>query len=502
MRRQHWSAPVLGMLLLLAGGRHVLAQFAPPSAGGPSDYTQVKAEAFPRQPYPYHGGPHDHPDGDPHGYGGPFVTDPAAAFGTGYVPTHHQVSVGPVGHAAFQPQFQPYPEISPFMEQQFSQTTNENGLWQNSSNSRGRRYYFDLEYLDVETRKPNDAFLGYDELPPPPAFPTSPELFQPVDISDVLKHDLDTGGIRARFGYWNPDDSGFVMDAWWIAEATARHHRGYNPAPPFEAGELWDTLGVPLFTGAGVITVPYDRYVEVAYETEAYGTSVSWLTTPWLRGGSYRVRPMWGARYMFLRERFGFIGADSALTLLYTDDLTGIPGTEGPNPFGNPAYEAFLDNRIKSHMFGPEIGMHYELGGSKFLIGGYSKVALLGNREKVELRGNNIGDGFGDGFGGLQSLFPADNPFYRREDTWHLSPAFEQNFFVEFPIFGIIPYLNKSWLFEDAKFRASYNFLIVGEVARPEDSFQWNGLPLYPEIDIERSHWFQRSWSVGVHWDF
>jgi hypothetical protein len=507
MRRQHWSAPVLSVLLCLASGASLFAQGPAPGAG--DEHRLAYAEAFPREPRYDAGGPYVDPDGDPWGQPPPYPypAPQGLAFGQqGYVPTHHQVSVGPVGGASYQPQMLPYPEISPFAEEQFNQHIVEDGLWMNDSNSRGRQYFFTLQGMYARMRKPGRRPVAFNDDPTlliPPVLPGQPEFFQPVKLGETaFRHDLKSEGAIAKFGFWNPDDSALVIEGFWITDVSETYEKGGgNELVP---GSLRDTHGIPLDDGAFGVTVPFDKYFGLTYSQEAFGLSADWYHTPWLNGDAYDVRLLTGFRYLHIQEKFGFVGADSALTYVVGPDGFVIPGTVGANPAGNPPYESYFDSRVYSHLFGPEIGLQYDLGGERLKLGGHTKIALAANLEKNLLSGDNIGDGFGRGFGGngINNPFPEHNPFKQRDDTSHVSSIFEQNFFIEANVFGYIPYLRKWQILEEAKVRVDYTFLYASEISRPENNIIYRGLPLYPELKISRSQWHMNNWNFGIIWDF
>lgn len=193
-------------------------------------------------------------------------------------------------------------------------------------------------------------------------------------------------------------------------------------------------------------------------------------------------------------------------------------------PLSEPI-RSHLNSDVDSYMAGPELGIRYDIGGTKFKIWGQSSIAVLGNWERINLKGNNIGmttrpvltvdpslyaPGIFDGL--LPPAFNAPtlqdqnpNNFEEKRDHAHVSPLFEQSLFAEAPIFDRIPVLNKIQILEEAQFRVGYTFTWIGSVLRPEDAIVWQGNPaqgLYPEIKVDRSSWYSGAWSFGINFNY
>ena len=547
-------------------------------------------------------------------------------------------SVSPGQGYAQQPpgaEFAPWPETSPYASYQ-SQHYIDQGLWQNRSEGPGRQFFFGVDYLTGRAKRPK-GLLG------------NPHAMSYIDTIDLANLEADTGndvdpaelatyfeereasglhglysplhlerlgsfdmrGTRMRWGYFNPDDSGFVVTLWFSSEPEsvfdAREKlvwpgRGQDrdvlmdiidtpvdelddtteiPRDLAELGDLYTPLdidqllqnnllnlyGLPLDDGTvqelgdgtmvGGVTVPYDLEFKTVYRVETWGGSMDWMGTPRFRSKFFKVRPLGGVRYLQLRERFQWIGRDSGLTYgavesgnadvklhsannHYDDNGDGIVdnagiveddtegGTTGGGNNNTTASEvettpfiqfrdpltsmfpitSFLENDIRSHLVGPEIGLQYELGGVRFKLTGHTKLALVANHEKVWMNGDNIAMITRDA-----DLLPASdtdprpNRFSEKQSHTHVSPMLEQTICAEAPIFGSLPYLRRIRLLKDTTFRVGYTFIMVGAVARPTESIRWQGnpsavTPLYPRIDIDRSTWSAGYWNLGIDWRY
>jgi hypothetical protein len=474
---------VLTLLAAIAGGRDAYGQYA----DGDEDTGRIRLAAQ-AQPNPYEYGGYRVPDE----YGPPQY-DPYE--GAGYPPGMSGPGYNsPIDAQNMPPGAQPWPGISPFMEGQFNQHRNTKGLWFEDSNSRGIRYHFSMSYARGKLKRPDDELVGFGDPNIPPVTPLLPDGFAPNTTNERFRSDPKTGGIDMRWGYENPDDSGFGLRALWLTDVKTKSSKGTG-AGDFNTPEfLFDNGGITFRDGGVGFTQGYDRLFNLTYNQQMVQTAFDFNRTPWMKGEFYSVAPMWGARYLFVNEKFAFYGSESNLTYLYTANGPITVGTQGPNPNGIPAFDAFFRSEVESHMFGPHLGLKYDLGGEYLKIGGYSQGALLGNIENLSLKGRNLGDGFVTDFRFIDTFFA------QKIRNSHVSPLFEQHFYAEAPLFRLVPYLNKWNILKEAKVKAGYTFIAVGEVSRPETNIIYNGFPLVPELQTQRSDWHTSVYSIGVDW--
>lgn len=112
-----------------------------------------------------------------------------------------------------------------------------------------------------------------------------------------------------------------------------------------------------------------------------------------------------------------------------------------------------------------------------------------------------------DGFDTNNLNGPTLNAFSDRKTTLHMSPLFEQSLTAEIPIFEHMPVLHRVQLLEDAKLRLGWTFLLVGEVADPNQSVDYSAvnprLDLFPQIQTETAGLFtQNTFNVGINWNY
>ena len=606
MRSKHWYKGLYGLLILLAGSQVASAQYQygpaemPDGTYPPPSYSLVP----PQQMF----SAQMHPTGP---YQGQMV-------GGGNYPSHSDVSTAPYGAMPLQPGTQAWPGISPY-DYQFSQYTNMGGLWSHDANNNGRKYFFAMDYLAAKLKGPNNAIVGHepaqtylqlftdeelgedilvDELEDFQNFIPGTNFFNRVSAGEVMDY-VGTSGMQIQWGFENPDESGFLLNGWWLKDNSSI----YNAEDEVSGKKLSDADEdlVTEVLGSDVLdliseepddddeeielvlaediadilerslmnlnslslddgtrngsAVPYDLKFKLEYESQAAGTNATWFLTPLVNRRTFRVRPLVGARYTYIREAFRFEGADSGLFYNEFVDLDGDEddieflhfllkahpvndGVDNNNDgivdnagvfdeenagedvtwgfFPSDIVQAFLNNNSKSNLFGPEIGLQYDLGGNKFMLTGHTKFALLANFERIKMDGDNIGQildpfyirGFSTTRGDLfvpTGSNPNPNAFDDAESHSHVSPLIEQSIQAEAYLLKHVPVINKLETFREAKFRAGYTYTAIWEVVDPESSIYWAGNPtagLFPYISVDRGKWAMGAWNFGLEWNY
>jgi len=431
-----------------------------------------------------------------------------ANFGSPYAPPSVMGGLGvPVG--------QPVPGYAGLFPQVPTSTPNVNGFYMVSQNI--------FPYPALSTTAGNYVFMD------PKAFP--------VRNTSVLGDPGTTAGIKGNLGFFNEDGTGVVATAWWGGEATSSFSRGDEFIGGYRVDQaLTSYLGgqnltpsngvVPLYNGEVGLsgfglgsTAKYDVLYSVRATTEAAGANVNIYQQPFYSTDSFKLRPLWGLRYQYIGEGFSFRGIDSGfnynITGLTTSTGTGTTTTYTGRPISTTLtplysqYTATLNNMIQSHIAGPEIGLRFDLGGSRsgFKVWGESNLGLAVNSEEIHLYGDNIGDPLLDtrfnGNPGSRMLDPNNqSEFNQRSNSAHVSPMFQQSIFADMDLLSAIPVVRKMTLFENATFRVGYTISWVGEVSRPTESINWQGYPLYPEIKRNRSDWWANQFSFAFDWTY
>ena len=317
---------------------------------------------------------------------------------------------------------------------------------------------------------------------------------------------------------------------------------------PIGDGRTFGDLNPDAEGGNGLgVTIPYDIQFRMEHKVYTYGGTLDGAFAPFYDRNDVTIRTVVGGRYLYMGETFRLDVADSGLSYGVNNGDNDTPdnakvfpagdGRDDDNDFitDNPAeagaltfnqinpsdpvlVRGFLESEVISNLAGPELGMHYTLGERKgFSVVGYSKVAAMFNREQIRLRGDNIFNHMNpddtttptelsDGFDTNSLNGLTQNAFSDSKSTLHISPLFEQSLMAEIPIFGSVPVLRDVQILEDAKFRIGWTFLLVGELADPNQSVNYSAvnprLDLFPQVRPERGLFTQNTFNVGINWNY
>lgn len=306
--------------------------------------------------------------------------------------------------------------------------------------------------------------------------------------------------------------------------------------------QLFNLHAIPLQNGVDFdgFNQRFDMDFILKHSIETYTGAVNFSAPVVYETDSLKIHPVIGGRFLQINEGYSFRGVDSGLVYLQNipdgvdddDDFvvdnvaeTGTATFTQGNPSTDSIIRSFVDASVQSQMGGPEIGIQYTLGeGKGITINGATKVGALFNSEKMRLSGDNIGDtvttniDLVTGETTLLDMFDTTtrdpitgrsistlNAFNEGKRTTHVSPMFQQSLMAEIPLFSRVPVLRDMWQFQNASFTAGWTFLYVGEVADPQQSINWLSNPragVTPTIDIERSTYFQNSFSAGINWEY
>ncbi len=350
----------------------------------------------------------------------------------------------------------------------------------------------------------------------------------------------------------------------WLLDTPPQTHQNDATESGLLQRNLYNLHGLPIDDGVtfGGVTVPYDLGFVLQQRHESFNVNLGFAMAPIINSGGLTVQPIVSGRYMYLNEVFDFRGTDSGLNYtpggtpalfkehsvpdqvdgggdLIVDNAGVSDGTGGGGGGGGGAFiggnasatpdtnwslinpdgliESRLNNAITTNLAGPEIALKYQLGETGgTTLSGQTRVGVMVNREKVDLRGNNIGNllafdqtTFDPNAGGtLTDMFPTNgdlNRFRDQKETTHLSPLFEQSFQAQVPLFANVPLLRRIRQLQGASLRAGYTFLWIGEVASPNKSILWQANPragLFPKIKLQRDAYYIGSWNFGVNWEF
>ncbi|WP_437186208.1 hypothetical protein SH668x_003352 [Planctomicrobium sp. SH668] len=343
-------------------------------------------------------------------------------------------------------------------------------------------------------------------------------------------------GLQGELAFFNEDDTGVKVTGWGAFQTNSNFQRGYdeiNGIPLnqtlvnyYGGGIITPMNGnIPLYTGEPLPGAPafgsgstakYDVYYGLTTKQSAGGSNISIYRQPLYKEGNVMLRPLWGARYLYINESFGFKGIDSG----FNYPLPEMGGDDDPTlPDGgyHPStpdlvrlysmYTATLNNKIQSHVAGPEIGLRFDLGDQHegFKLYGESILGLAVNNQRIQMNGNQIGDPLADVRvrGHLvPRMLDEDSRFNNTSNSTHVSPMFQQSIYADFDIIEVIPGLRNMAVLDNSTLRFGYTVNWVGLVSRPTDTIKWQGFPLYPEIDKKYSNWWAQQLTASLNFNF
>lgn len=500
MRLPLWLATLLGILPVLAGGRAAPAQ-GPWSEGGPGS---AGVAYF------------DSPEGPPRAFDPPVFDPPGIASfpdplypPPGTYPTNTPVAVQE-GFTGVPPGANPWPQISPY-DHAFDQHYHKDGLWHRATSDEFQRFVI-VEGMVVQYRRPSGRFVGSLDVDSQIFFQPLAQAqgFRPsaaVNLREIFDNEWDeTGGLRVRLGNINPDGSGLELIGWWGGD----HSRELLFGDPNARFEVINSLsannpGLPLDNGidglqpaSAPVNAYYDKNVLIAYSEEAFGSSLTWMSSTAWDLKAFKLRPTMGLRYMGIREKLSFRGRGSG-----GNDFVQFPPGTGPtvgnntprNPRVGDDFEGTFHSVVRNHLLGPEIGFRFDLGGDRFKIINETKIAVAGVYEDFSLNGKGLGNG------GFDPNYDPTATFADSTHHGHISPVFEETVSFEANLFGYIPVLKKVQMLDKAKFRVGYTLTWVGHIQRP-DAITYLAAPDFLQIKSERSDWYMHAFNAGVTWEF
>lgn len=494
----------------------------------------------------------------------------------------------------FPPGAQPWPGVSPYAGPAVDQTRYENGTWFRKQSFGGRKFFFDLEALVTLTGQPPHSPIGASgvnqlmDLPgvlspfhnqqffEKPFIDLGPnrenntgstgggggggttgtldvQVFPNQNVG-VIAESLLTGGLRGRWGFWNPDDTGFLISGFYTGNAQADlllsdpllnlDPNSYdNIVPGSYNFHLHAWMGLPLAgydsdgDGQPGTVIPFDISVYLQLKSQLYGGNADYYFNSFVDGDTVKLRGLAGGRYINLQEDFQFAGVDSGMgyTIQNATATTGGGtggGTTTTQPVGTPTtfeplfstpdvMKSYLRSNLRSQLGGPEIGVRMDLGGEGFSLWTETKFGLLANNARRYVEGYNIGDAWsyiqdpgviaydaqGNGtFGGIGTVMPrhdiAATQFRQESTTTYISPMFEQSINARSKIFSYLPGFRKLRVFNEASFQIGYTFLLIGGVYRPSDNINWDAYPVNPSLANNRSKYYTNNLSLGFEWTY
>jgi len=326
------------------------------------------------------------------------------------------------------------------------------------------------------------------------------------DVVHQKRENPSAPGFRVAFGLEDEDQSGADISGFWLRDSGQSFRRGTDdPHRMRTNGVILFDLGEIQNDGQVIDVVEvldYNQLFAMELTTEAAGTDLALYHTPMVDYGWLVLRPLYGARYNYIREQFNFTGRDTGQFVIY--DQFGRPtlvqDTEDTvTPVGAYSlfpYETSVTSKVQSHLYGPQIGVDMKVGGEYVMINSAVKTGVVANTEKLSLGAY--------GFGGQEAITGQRAFFSDAKTHTRVAPFLEFNANADFNVFPIIPYVNRVPMFKNARINAGWSTLVVGNLQRSMDQIAWRSESIGgPHIQERgRDVWYMQNWSAGIHWNF
>ena len=493
MRIPHWPALVCGWMLAATIGQTVLAAGpVRPASGGVFRADEDEDSDLDDDDLASGGGMGGYDPYETLQYAPPTASGLAPVPGSEFGPAPAPGPFPPAPYAPGMGAPDAWPEDSLYNQHRLQQTYNNAGLWEyNNDDNFARQWYFSLEYLYGHGLKPGPHNIGSDDYHAQDVFPGFPNIFpqQTTELFGNVFHQ----GLKPRLGFWNPDGSGFEFSGFILFENSVDNGLVKRHAIAGQLNTLSPLAAIVLDNGDGTATtVFFDTRFFQKFNQEIIGSDADYFTAPFFERKNFKLRMMYGAKYLRVHEEF-FVRGDSSNLGFVVNLATGQYNVVGP---AFPPYQVQINASTTNNLVGPNLGIRYDLGGDIFKLWGFTKGGLFVDVEKITVAGLDVINPF---FTSTPTFLPISPPTLHTRTTTHLSPFVETAIFVDFPGFQLIPWVCNMNFFKNAVMRIGYDFVFVGNVARAQSSIVYNtGDPL---IRTDRRTWFSyNTVNFGVQW--
>lgn len=379
----------------------------------------------------------------------------------------------------------------PSSEPNWSDSNSDSGFrdWEFDDLSRYRSWYFGTELLLVWGANPGDNLIGSEKFADLFFFPQAPNVF-PHQTTDAYGSPFHYGA-RARLGWNNDDDSGAMLTGFYVfgKQQTRGPGRVYDGS---DIHDLQTLASIPLDDGGNGQIVPFDSAFQQTYDQKIFGGDIDIYLAPFFARPSFQMKFLFGAKYLQIQEQFSVVAGDSGLG--YVVNLPdGSIDYSTVTDIGIPPYEMSIRSQTRSQFVGPQIGVRYDLGNETIKVWGQTKFALAADFERSQLAGQNVVNGF-------QAFAQQGPPFSQTDNTTHVSPIFETSIYADFCFFAMLPLINQVEFLRQAQFRIGFDYLLVGEVARPANVIRYN-TPI-PALKGNRTNFDMKVLTLGITWNY
>ncbi|MCA9005293.1 MAG: BBP7 family outer membrane beta-barrel protein, partial [Planctomycetaceae bacterium] len=237
-----------------------------------------------------------------------------------------------------------------------------------------------LEYLHWSLDGPDNVLLSApilgitDPTEPNPVFDRSTGIARGDGVAlNYSDSSMDTNGMRATLAF-PIEDGAIEWNTWGIFKNESTRPTASIYATQSNSIPDDDLVVVTNFTINGdpaSNTNVYDTSYTVNLNTEMFGTGVNYILDPYLPGEGFRMQPLFGFRFISLRETMNQVGVDSGGGI-------GTPRT------------TTIYSKVENRVFGPSIGARVEYRHKRFTIGAEPKFTFGFNRDTDQVRTDQL----------------------------------------------------------------------------------------------------------------
>lgn len=225
--------------------------------------------------------------------------------------------------------------------------------------------------------------------------------------------------------------------------------------------ELFNEIPLRLNDQPSALALIYPNGIMASFTSFVFGAEGNFYFNPvfqsehgnWTFGGM----PMIGFRYLGIQEKFGVEGLNAQI--------------------GN----TIINSNTISNIFGPQIGMRFELATHYFTLGVEPKIML----------------GLNEAASGLSSSDPTLGNNHDHSDYVEFAPVGALNVYTKIPIR------------ENIRLYVAYNLLGTTNISRPQQQIDYNATQLVGgdpvngiHLDVQRSSFMMQGYSAGVEINF
>ena len=323
--------------------------------------------------------------------------------------------------------------------------------------------YYRVEYLHWNIQRPGNVLLGSQPLSvrdPSRPFPIFDNQIPANQIGTGVVPNLSEIGLRGNNGirgtwgietsFGNIEANYFVLeqadDVTSVGDLRPQVERTLETDTDTDIFEL--SIGPGQFAGTSLrlngnpsnIIELYNRSFTARYESDIMGAEVLMRFADIVHLGfplGMNIQPIIGFRFLQVHEKLGQVGV--------FEDITGQA----------PLLTSRIDSDTNNNLFGPTIGMRYELPHPWFTLGVEPKFTLASNSNRARVATR-------------QFRLAADPTVVTKDRSTYFSPI------------GEVQAYARIRLSDSIRMTIGYSYMFISKLTRPHDNIFYNDNGIFP----------------------